>query len=567
MPLAKTGGLADMVSAYAAAAREAGVETTILMPGYPCAFARAKSVTRVCAVPGLPGGDAVIYRARMPDSNVPVLLLQHDALYARTGFYQDEDGHDYADNALRFAALSHAAARIASGLRGIARPDVVHAHDWHAGLVPMLVAQARDAGMTTARTVFTIHNLAFQGNYPMWMAGQLGIPERVLGIDGIEFHGELSFMKAGINFADRVTTVSDTYAREILTERFGHRMEGVVAANRHKLSGITNGIDMALWDPAHDPLIPAPYALDDMRGKHACKRGLQQLFGLPNDPFAPVVAMGSRLTTQKMADVAVDAIPMLLERYPRLQIAILGQGDHGIEAALRRIAQQWPERFGLFVGFDERRAHMLHAGADILLHGSRFEPCGLAQIYAMRYGTIPVASRVGGLADTIADCRDAGDALNPMRMRAGPSPRLHSIAHTRPGPSNLQPGAPIDVPTRARPWTPVSVPAHAPTGFLFDGESCYAMAAAVSRALDAFVRPALWRELQRNAMSGDHGWASPVGRYVALYADLTGIQPTRSVRARRGDASNLATAAVRPRAAAHRPAATENADVVFAQTA
>ncbi len=529
-----------MVSAYAAAAREAGVETTILMPGYPCAFARAKGVTRVCALPGLPGGDAVIYRARMPDSDVPVLLLQQDALYARTGFYQDEDGNDYADNALRFAALSHAAERIASGLRGIARPDVVHAHDWHAGLVPLLIAQARNAGTTQARSVYTIHNLAFQGNYPMWMAGQLGIPDHVLGIDGIEFYGELSFMKAGIQFADRVTTVSDTYAREILTERFGHRMEGVVAANRDKLAGITNGIDMVTWDPSQDPLIAAPYSLDDMRGKHACKRELQQLFGLPNDPFAPIVAMGSRLTTQKMADVTVEAIPMLLEQYPRLQVAILGQGDHGIEAALRRLAQQWPERFGLYIGFDERRAHMLHAGADILLHGSRFEPCGLAQIYAMRYGTIPVASRVGGLADTIVDCREAGDAINPMLIRM---PGARTIDQTL---ARLSP---------------------APTGFLFDGESRYAMAAAVSRALDAFVRPALWRELQKNAMRGDHGWASPVAKYVTLYGELTGAKPARSSRVVRTRTPEVATPASAQRVATRRPAPTENADVVFAQSA
>lgn len=526
-----------MVSAYAAAAREAGVEATILMPGYPCAFARAKGVTRIGTLTDLPGGDATLYRARMPDANVPVLLLQQDALYARTGFYQDENGEDYADNALRFAALSHAAARIASGVRGVARPDVVHAHDWHAGLVPLLIAQARNAGITQARSVFTIHNLAFQGNYPMWMAGQLGIPDTLLGVDGIEFYGELSFMKAGINFADRVTTVSETYAREILTERYGHRMEGVVAANRHKLAGITNGIDMVMWDPARDPMIGANFSIDDMRGKHACKRELQQLFGLPNDPFAPLVAMGSRLTTQKMADVAVEAIPLLLERYPRLQIAILGQGDHGIEAALRRLAQQWPERFGLFIGFDERRAHMLHAGADILLHGSRFEPCGLAQIYAMRYGTIPVASRVGGLADTIVDCRDPGDAINPLLMRTDGARSLGQ--------------------TLAR-------FSSAPTGFLFDGESRYAMAAAVGRALDAFVRPAMWRELQRNAMHGDHGWTGPVAKYVAQYAEMTGAKPSRTARNR---AAEHVPATPLPRVAAHRPALTENADVVFAQTA
>ncbi|CAB3786033.1 Glycogen synthase [Pararobbsia alpina] len=526
-----------MVSAYAAAARETGVETTILMPGYPCAFARAKGVTKVCRVAGLPGGDAAIHRARMPDSDVPVLLLQQDALYARSGFYQDENGNDYADNALRFAALSHAAVRIARGLRGIARPDVVHAHDWHAGLVPMLLVQARHAGATQAKSVFTIHNLAFQGNYPIALSAQLGIPDEVLGIDGIEFYGELSFMKAGIQFADKVTTVSDTYAREILTEHFGHRMEGVLAANRHKLSGITNGIDMVMWDPARDPMIGANYSLDNLHGKHNCKCDLQQLFGLPTDPFAPVLAMGSRLTTQKMADVAIEAIPMLLARHRRLQVAILGQGDHGIEASLRRVAQTWPDRVGLFIGFDERRAHMLHAGADMLLHGSRFEPCGLTQIYAMRYGTIPVASRVGGLADTIVDCRDPGDAINPTLIHSSP---VRTLGLTL---SRLTP---------------------APTGFLFDGESCYAMAAAVTRGLEAFLRPALWRELQKNAMRGDHGWESAVAKYASVYAELTGAKPSRTVRAR---VSHATAPHLSPLPAAHRAATAENAEVVFAQSA
>jgi starch synthase len=477
-PLAKTGGLADMVSAYGAALCDAGVAASILMPAYPAALQQVLGATRVAKLSGLPGGDGEIIRACMPDTGLSVLLLRMDHLYAREGVYQDRHGRDYVDNLVRFASLAAAAARIARGVRGIRRPDIVHAHDWHAGLTPLYMK----LGGVQARSVFTIHNLAFQGNYPLAAGAWIGVPPELLvpalsDERSIEFYDSLSLIKAGIVHAERVTTVSDRYAREILTPRFGHRMEGVLNAEEHKLHGITNGIDMKRWDPSADPLIASPYCADNVAGKYACKRALQQTFGLAREPFVPLVAIGSRLTGQKLAEVVADAIPTMLARHDRLQFAVLGQGDAPIEAQMQALAARWPGRVGTHIGYDETLAHRLHAGADMLLHASRFEPCGLTQLYAMRFGTIPVASRVGGLADTISD---------------------YALEFGKTG---------------------------AATGFLFEGETVDDVAGGVARAVEAFRNPSLWRALQRNAMTRDSGWGAAVKRYVDLYCELTEARP------------------------------------------
>lgn len=510
VPLAKTGGLGDMVSAYAAALRETGVDATILIPAYPNAIAQTEGLSKVGTLAGLPGGDAALLRGRMPGTGVPVLLLRCDALYARTGLYQDAQGRDYTDNAIRFATLSAAAVRIAQGVRGVKKPDIVHAHDWHTGLTPLLM---RHAGVH-AKSVFTIHNLAFQGNYALSLGASLGVPEKWLvhalsDPNSIEFYGALSLMKAGIVHADRVTTVSETYAREILTPRFGHLMEGVLQSCADKLSGVVNGIDEHTWNPAADPLIERNYSFDDMRGKHACKRALQRRFGLPVDPFAPLMAIGSRMTGQKLADVVLEALPRLLKKHPRLQLAVIGKGEAYIEAGFRKLAQEWPDRVGVHIGYDERRAHALHAGADILLHGSRFEPCGLTQMYSMRYGTLPVASRVGGLADTIVDAAQNAGRIDRNVLR--PSVWLRDGTH--------------DLPIAHAPAPRAS---RAPTGFLFDGERADDVLHAASRALDAYMRPPVWRALQRNAMSCDFGWNEAVAKMVALYVGLSDARPGRT---------------------------------------
>ncbi|AMM17138.1 MAG: glycogen synthase GlgA [Pseudomonadota bacterium] len=507
VPLAKTGGLGDMVSAYAAALREAGVDAAILLPAYPNALQMVDGLQKVASLTGLPGGDGALYRGRMPDTGVPVILLRMDHLYARDGLYQDAKGRDYEDNAIRFASLSAAAVRLAEGVRGFKKPDIVHAHDWHSGLTPLLM---KHAGVH-AKSVFTIHNLAFQGNYSLSLGAALGVPAKWLvpaltEQKSIEFYGALSLMKAGIVHADHVATVSETYAREILTPRFGHLMEGVLQCYAEKLSGIINGIDVGAWDPMTDTQIARNYCFEDMRGKHACKRELQQMFGLPVDPFAPVIAIGSRMTSQKMADVVIDAIPALLEQHPRLQIAVIGKGEAHLETAFQRLAQTWPDRIGVHIGYDERRAHVLHSGADILLHGSRFEPCGLTQIYAMRYGTLPVASRVGGLADTIVDAAEASSLQEGFQ--SSPVESLGSFE-----------GA-----TSSRPAT----------GFLFDGEATHDMVVAVTRAIHAFMRPQQWRTLQRNAMARDYGWNHAVAKYIQLYAGLTDARPAKTpLRTRR----------------------------------
>lgn len=469
VPLAKTGGLGDVVSALAAALRRVDVDAGILLPGYPEALELAGPLTALARWDDLPGGPGRLMMGRLPDTDLPVLLFENPALYAREGtLYQDPEGRDFADNALRFGALCHAATRIATGRSAYPRPDVVHVHDWHAGLVPLLM---RRAG-SPAKSLLTVHNLAFHGSFPFDVAPGIGMDEEDLRPESAEFWGQLSFLKAGLVHAHRITTVSKSYAAEILTPAFGCGFDGLLNARRELLSHITNGIDMQVWDPASDPHLPRHFSAEDPGGKHAAKRALQQLYGLPVEPFAPILAMGSRLTTQKMADVAIEAIGRLLQNHPRLQAVVLGRGAHELEDGYRMLEHDFRGRLGLHIGYDEHRAHLMHAGADMLLHGSRFEPCGLTPLYAMRYGSVPIASRVGGLIDNIVD---AGEGSTPA------------------------PGA---------------------TGFLFDGATVDAMSAAVERALARFADPKAWRALQQNGMRHDFGWEQPAARYAALYRSM-----------------------------------------------
>lgn len=470
IPLVKTGGLADVITALAFALRQYGIDASILMPGYPSALERAAMLTEVTALDGLPGGPAHLYQGRLPGNNIPVLLLDNPGFRARTANpYVAADGNEYADNALNFAALAHAAVQICAGRTPLAVPHVVHAHDWHAGLIPLLL---RRAGIEQVGSVLTVHNLAFQGNYPVELAASLGIPADTLNADGIEFWGKLSFLKAGIQYADRISIVSQSYAREVLTPRFGHGLDGTLIQRKQAIVPIPNGVDTAIWNPAKDPLIARSYSRRTLRNKHFCKQDLLKLFNLPASPFAPLLGLGSRITHQKMADVALAALPVILERHPRLQVAVLGCGEQAYETGFIELARAYPGRIGVHIGYDERRAHALHAGADMLLHGTRFEPYGLTPIYSMLYGTIPIASRVGGLIDTIID---AGTESTPCK------------------------GA---------------------SGILFDGEQPNDMIAAVDRAFTIFGRADDWLVMQRNAMSGNFSWNEPVRKYVEMYRDV-----------------------------------------------
>lgn len=472
LPLAKTGGLGDAVSGMARAMREAGLDVTLMLPAYRGTLRQLADVKPVCDLDDLPGGRAWLISGRIPQLDVPVLMLRNDALYDRDGTpYLDPQGREYEDNGVRFAALAHAATRVAAGRTPLAVPHVVHANDWHAGLVPLLM---HAAGLTRVKSIITIHNLAFQGLFPLRDAERLGIPAAYCTPDGCEYWDSISFMKAGLRFADRITTVSRTYAREILTPAFGMGLEGVLQERRGDIVAIPNGFDADIWNPALDPLLPDTYSETDMRGKATCKRELQETFGLIADPESQLIVSGSRLTTQKMADVAVTALPRVLDAHPGVQVAVLGRGDRDIEHDMQALMARYPGRVAVQIGYDERRAHLLHAGGDILLHGSRFEPFGLTPIYAMRYGTLPVCSRVGGLADTI---RDPGPSASVVAMSAA-------------------------------------------TGVLFQGETADAMVAGIERTLRLSTQPALWRAMQRNAMTANHGWESSAGLYIDIYRAL-----------------------------------------------
>ncbi len=474
LPLAKTGGLADAVSGMALALREAGADVTVLLPAYRSALRGISGAETIAQLDGLPGGEATLISARTTACDLPVLLLRNDALYDRPGnLYLDSEGKEYADNAVRFAALAHAAARIAAGKANVPVPHVVHAQDWHAGLVPLLM---RAEGAADVKSVITIHNLAFQGLFPMEQAAEIGIPAHACTADGLEFWGKMNFLKAGIRYADRVTTVSDTYAREVLTPEFGCGLEGLLQARADEgnFQAVANGVDTDIWDPALDDLLPDHFSPADLRGKATCKRELQETYGLVADPWAPVMVMGSRLTHQKMADVAVAAIPRALDANPRLQVVVLGCGDHQIEQDMVAMAARYPGRCTVSIGYDERSGHLLHGGADILLHGSRFEPFGLTPIYSMRYGTVPIGSRVGGMADTI---RDPGVDADDEQLATA-------------------------------------------SGVLFDGDSVDAMFGAIQRAMDMFKRPELWRAVQRNGMTGDYSWGVPANQYLTIYRGL-----------------------------------------------
>ncbi|MGE8686005.1 MAG: glycogen synthase GlgA [Achromobacter sp.] len=505
-PLAKTGGLGDAITGMARALAQADMPVTILLPAYRGVQARLEETRVVAPLHNLPGGDARLIAGRCPQSGLDFLLIENDALYDRPGIYLDEAGREYADSALRYAALAHAAVRVAGGLPGIVTPKLVHAHDWHAGLVPLLL---RACGLRETRSVMTIHNLAFQGCFPMECAASLGIPEAYRGGDGAAAWGQLNFLKAGIRYADRVTTVSHTYAREIMTPAFGCGLDELLRRRAGDLLPIPNGIDNVLWNPARDPHLGAlRFSVGDLSNKARCKAALQHEYGLAVDAGATLMSMGSRLTEQKMADVAVQALPEALERHPNLQIAILGQGDHRLEGALQELAQRYPGRCAAHIGYDEPAAHRLHAGSDILLHASRFEPFGLTPLYAMRYGALPIGSRVGGMADTIED----------------PGPRA-----------------------------PLSAMASA-NGLLFDGDSPAAMGEAIARAVGLREHAMLWRIMQRNAMSADFGWRSAIGLYASLYRSLAGADFRSAAPARADRALGAAALRARRRSGSAMPA-------------
>ena len=446
-PLTKTGGLGDVSGALPAALRAAGIDARVFLPGYPEVL------------------DGLSFHGETPLQVLGVecrvlaaenfFVLDCPELYQREGGpYQDAHGNDWQDNALRFAVFCKAATVLPW------RADVVHLNDWPSALVP---AYSRDVP-----SVLTIHNLAFQGNFDPAVIARLELPADIFSIERAEFYGRLSFLKAGITGCDLVTTVSPTYAREIQTEAFGCGMDGILRVRSGDLSGILNGIDTAVWNPATDAFLESPYDATKLEKKALNKAALQRRLNLDVKGDAPLLGMVSRMTEQKGVDFVAAAIDELVAL--PAQVAILGSGHRDYEAALAAAAARHPGRVAVAIGFNEPLAHLIEAGADIFLMPSRFEPCGLNQMYSQRYGTPPVARATGGLADTIADGQ---------------------------------------------------------TGFLFKTD----FVEAVKRAVAAYREPARWRSIQRAAMARDFSWDAAARRYADLYGRLAtraAASPTRT---------------------------------------
>jgi starch synthase len=468
-PLAKTGGLADVSRSLPAALRRKGVDVRVLMPGYPCAILGLKNPEVVSRLPPAMGiDDGILIAGHFPDCDLPVWMVSSGSLFNRAGgLYQDDAGQDWPDNARRFAYLSQVGAEIALGRTTHSwQPDVVHGNDWHTGLLPLLIA---NEPAERPRTVFTTHNMAFQGNFP---PGEVpALPDGAA--DAIEFYGRLSYLKAGLRFADRVTTVSPTYAREILTPEYGFGLEGVLQERGPDFRGILNGIDDEIWNPATDPFLAANYRVRDTTGKRLCKRALQEQFGLAVEADTPLLGFVSRLTGQKMADSLVDAIGWIAAQ--GAQLVVVGEGNRMLETALANAAAAHNGQVAVSIGYDEALAHKLQAGSDILLSPARFEPCGLTQLYALRYGTLPVVRRTGGLADTVTDTNNR------------------------------------------------SISDHSATGFVFEDTTVESMIAALSRALTLYREPLQWRLLQLQAMTREFSWDTSAAAYIALYEDVCGV--------------------------------------------
>ena len=461
-PLVKTGGLADVTAALPPALAEAGADVRLLLPGLPAILDAVQSARTVVDIGACFGALRVrLLLGRMPGTQLPVYVVDAPFLYRRRGGpYQADDGTEWPDNLQRFALLGWVAAHLAADDADPAWvPDIVHAHDWHAA---MACAYMAEHAATPAASVFTVHNLAFQGLFPSHDWGLLGLGSRFMAPSGLEYHGQLSFMKAGLKFADKVTTVSPSYAREIATHEFGCGLDGVVRGRGADVSGILNGIDEAVWSPAADAAIARRYDSDQLDGKQACRQALQDSLGLAVDPDALILTVVSRLTSQKGLDLVLAALPALVA--DGVQFAVQGTGEPALEVAFRMAAQAHAGRVAVRIGYDENRAHQLVAGADVIAVPSRFEPCGLTQMYGLRYGTPPVVRRVGGLADTVTD----GDA-----------------AHQ--------------------------------TGFVFDAATPGAFESAVRRAQAMRRDPVAWQALMRHGMAQDLSWAGPAQAYLALY--------------------------------------------------
>jgi starch synthase len=464
-PLMKTGGLGDVTGSLPKALEPLGVKTTSLIPGYRRVLKQIPNATTLMVFDDLLGERATLLHAEV--EGLDLLVLDAPALYNRPGGpYVDEYGNDHPDNWKRFAVLSMAAAEIAAGALPACVPDVVHTHDWQSALTSVYM---RQAGCTTP-VVITIHNLAFQGQYSADILPMIGLPAEAYSVDRLEYFGDISFLKGGLQTADSITTVSPTYAREILTPRFGMGLNGVLNEKVSVLRGIVNGIDMEVWDPATDPYLPQNFDVTTLRRKRDNRAPLLQHFGLEPDDGGPIFSAVSRIAWQKGIDMLAETADEVIHNGGR--IIIFGQGDHAIEKSLVETAARYPGRMAVHIGYDEPTAHLIQGGSDAIVQPSRFEPCGLTQLYALRYGCVPVVSRTGGLSETIIDANDA------------------------------------------------AMSARVATGFQFHPVTANGLRLALRRALHAYEEPKMWARLQNQGMKTKFSWERSAQQYASVYDGL-----------------------------------------------
>jgi starch synthase len=466
-PLLKTGGLADVAAALPAAQARLGLDARVLAPGFPSIVAGVLEQKLVATIEG-----AQLFLGRLPDTGLPCYVIHAPALFDRPGNpYSDAQQREYPDNHRRFALLGRVAAALAQGLDPNWAPEILHCHDWHAGLAPSYLRAAREAtGRRIAGSVVTVHNLAYLGVFSGSVFPELMLPPHFFRIDGLEYHGHVSFLKAALVDADRITTVSPTYAREIQGQEQGCGLDGLMRHRAHDLTGILNGVDDAVWNPATDALLPAPFTSADIAGKALCKAQLQRAVGLADKPDAPLFCVVSRLTEQKGLHLVLAALPDIVKRGG--QLALLGSGEPALEAAFRAAAAAQPQSVSVRIGYDEPFAHTLIGASDVILVPSRFEPCGLTQLYGLKYGTLPLVRRVGGLADTVRD-----SALENLDDDSA-------------------------------------------TGFVFDSFTMEGINAALRRAFALYKRPSDWRQVQARAMAQHFGWDDSAQQFSALYREI-----------------------------------------------
>jgi len=470
-PFSKTGGLADVAGSLPLALATSA-DVALFTPYYKCVRESGIETKSLAVSLSIPVGGGVrevrLRQGGWARSKAAVYFLECDEYFDRDQLYGTRDG-DFPDNAERFAFFCRAVLEAALALE--LKPDVIQAHDWQTGLIPVyLKTLYADRFPKSTRAVMTLHNLSYQGLFPPHEFGVTGLPPALFGIEHLEFYGKWSFLKGGLVFSDWLTTVSPTYSKEILREDLGCGLDGVLRVRQDSLSGILNGVDYSLWDPTDDPLIPKNYSAKNLKGKEECKVALQRRAGLRRDKSIPLVGMITRLVEQKGIDIFLQMAPSLSQDV--VQFVILGTGSASYEERLKALAAKDPDYFSVFTTFDNQLAHEIEAGADMFLMPSKFEPCGLNQIYSMRFGTIPVVRRTGGLADTVVDAsRD-----------------------------NIKTGG--------------------ATGFSFTDYSGDALYACLQRALSHFQDKKVWNQLMLNAMARDHSWESSAAEYLKLFKRL-----------------------------------------------